>query len=218
MKVQFRSILFALVVPVAACGGDREPQAVTTQLQSIQVGTEGARAGDHADVAVGQLPKVVEVNAPLPTKYDEALAKGRELIAKGSYGDAKEMLESAIMLDKKKAEPHIEMARLYIATARRESRSRRRSKRSSSRRCRAKRGTRRVAPSSTRITTTTRSRRSRRRSSSTRTTCSRGTTSVTPSCCSRSTRMRPSTWPRRRAKRRAGLHVQQPRYRARASR
>ena len=31
MKVQFRSILFALVVPVAACGGDREPQAVRAQ-------------------------------------------------------------------------------------------------------------------------------------------------------------------------------------------
>ena len=40
---------------------------------------------------------------------------GRELLAKGKYGDAKEMLEAAIKLDKKQAEPHIEMARMYIA-------------------------------------------------------------------------------------------------------
>ena len=31
MKVQFRSILFALVLPVAACGGDRDASVGTTQ-------------------------------------------------------------------------------------------------------------------------------------------------------------------------------------------
>ena len=117
MKVQFRSILFALVLPAAACGGDRETS------------TTGAAPGDSpfkwepktqapvsVPVQVGEQPNVVEIPAPLPTKYDEALAKGRELIAAGKYGDAKEMLEQAIKLDKKKAEPHIEMARMYIAT------------------------------------------------------------------------------------------------------
>ncbi len=115
MKVQFRSILFALVLPVAACGGDREPQTVSSQSNPFSWQPKA-----HAPVTtpvspVGDPPKLVEVTAPLPTKYDEALAKGRELIAKGAYGDAKEMLESAIKLDNKKAEPHIEMARLYIA-------------------------------------------------------------------------------------------------------
>jgi tetratricopeptide (TPR) repeat protein len=66
-------------------------------------------------VSAPESPKPVEVKTPLPGKFDEALAKGRELLAKGAYGDAKEMLESAIALDKKKAEPHVEIARLYIA-------------------------------------------------------------------------------------------------------
>jgi len=112
MKVQFRSILFALVLPAAACGGDRETS--TTQEptkwepKTVPVTPEAPKTG------FGEQPKVVEVK-PLPTKYDEALAMGRELIAKGSYGDAKEMLETAIKLNKKAAEPHIEMARMYIA-------------------------------------------------------------------------------------------------------
>jgi len=64
----------------------------------------------------GEEPKAVEVKPlVIPTKYDEALAMGRELLAAGSYGDAKEVLTAAIKLDKKKAEPHIEMARMYIA-------------------------------------------------------------------------------------------------------
>lgn len=115
MKVQFRSILFALVLPAAACGGDRETPTVTTRSAPSK-----SEPKTHAPVAtpvapIGEPVKVVEVTAPLPTKYDEALAMGRELLAKGSYGDAKETLEAAIALDKKKAEPHIEMARMYIA-------------------------------------------------------------------------------------------------------
>lgn len=123
MKVQFRSILFALVLPAAACGGDRETSKVTpTNAQSATSATAPkaeAPVTTPAAPVVGESPKVVQVKAPLPTKYDEALAKGRELLAKGAYGDAKEMLEAAMKLDPKKAEPHIEMARLYIATGQR---------------------------------------------------------------------------------------------------
>lgn len=112
MKVQFRSILFALVLPAAACGGDRETS--TTQADPFKWEPK-TQAPVSVPVQVGEQPNVVEIPAPLPTKYDEALAKGRELIAAGKLGDAKEMLEQAIKLDKKKAEPHIEMARMYIA-------------------------------------------------------------------------------------------------------
>lgn len=119
MKVQFRSILFALVLPAAACGGDGETTTPTPTTQSttssLQPKSEPPVVTPSAPV-VAEPVKVVEVKAPLPTKYDEALAKGRELLAKGAYGDAKEMLEVAMKLDAKKAEPHIEMARLYIAT------------------------------------------------------------------------------------------------------
>ncbi len=121
MKVQFRSILFALVLPAAACGGDRETSAVsTTQSEPAAPGPKSdAPVTTPASPAVRETPQIVEVAAPLPTKYDDALAKGRELLAKGAHGDAKEMLELAMKLDAKKAEPHIEMARLYIATSQR---------------------------------------------------------------------------------------------------
>src|SRR5690606_33298094 len=103
----------------AACGGDGETTTPTPTTQSttssLQPKSEPPVVTPSAPV-VAEPAKVGEVKAPLPTKYDEALAKGRELLAKGAYGDAKEMLEVAMKLDAKKAEPHIEMARLYIAT------------------------------------------------------------------------------------------------------
>jgi tetratricopeptide (TPR) repeat protein len=115
MKVQFRSILFALVLPAAACGGDRETKAVSENPFAWEPKVSAPATSESESPVVGEQPKVVEVVKPLPTKYDEALAIGRELLAKGSYGDAKEMLQAAIKLDTKKAEPHIEMARMYIA-------------------------------------------------------------------------------------------------------
>jgi Flp pilus assembly protein TadD len=116
MKVQFRSILFALVLPAAACGGDRETSSTTTQDPFKWEPKTAPVTPDKPVSDFGEQPKVIEVAKPLPTKYDEALAMGRELLAKGSYGDAKEMLEAAIKLNKKATEAHIEMARMYIAT------------------------------------------------------------------------------------------------------
>jgi tetratricopeptide (TPR) repeat protein len=116
MKVQFRSILFALVLPAAAaCGGDRDT-AVTTQSDPIASEPKPEVVSEPSPAIGEEQPKVVEVKVAVPTSYDEALALGRELLAKGQYGDAKEALLAAIKFDKKKAEPHIEMARMYIAT------------------------------------------------------------------------------------------------------
>ncbi|HUJ60769.1 MAG TPA: tetratricopeptide repeat protein, partial [Kofleriaceae bacterium] len=53
---------------------------------------------------------------PLPTKFEDALAEGRALAEKGDHARAKEMFEAAINLDKRRAEPHMELARLYIST------------------------------------------------------------------------------------------------------
>ena len=111
MKVPFRSILFALVVSAAACGGGREtPTSSETPLMP-HLPTATSDASVQA-----QTPAPVAVEIAVPTKYEDALALGRELIGKGELKTAKQMLEAAIKLDKKKAEPHIEMARLYIAT------------------------------------------------------------------------------------------------------
>ena len=114
MKVQFRSILFALVLPVAACGGGGETPSVgtNTEIPVKQPVTEDP-TGPEIKVANPVEPKIVEIK--VPTTYDDALAMGREMLAKGKYGDAKEALELAAKFDKKKAEPHIELARVYIA-------------------------------------------------------------------------------------------------------
>ncbi|HEV7554629.1 MAG TPA: tetratricopeptide repeat protein, partial [Kofleriaceae bacterium] len=65
-------------------------------------------------------PPVVEPNkveAPvLPTKFVDAMEQGKQLAAKGDHARARELFETAIKLDKKKAEPHIELARLFITT------------------------------------------------------------------------------------------------------
>jgi len=117
MKVQFRSILFALVLPAAAaCGGDRGASTPTPEPFKSEPKTSSVTTEPKTNTGFGEEPKAVEVKPlVIPTKYDDALAMGRELLAKGSYGDAKEVLTAAIKLDKKKAEPHIEMARMYIA-------------------------------------------------------------------------------------------------------
>lgn len=67
---------------------------------------EPTRIGpDHSTVAVSSA-----------TTFDQALARGRELLAKGDTAGAKTLFESAVKLDARSAEPHMELARLYIAS------------------------------------------------------------------------------------------------------
>lgn len=118
MKVQFRSILFALVLPAAACGGDRETPSTSLAPQDFlprPMASIGASQPLEGPTKLGEQPKPVEVKAPLPTKFADSISAGKDLVAKQKYGDAKEMFEAAIKLDKKSAEPHIELARMYIA-------------------------------------------------------------------------------------------------------
>ena len=117
MKVQFRSILFALVLPAAACGGDRETPSVSIAPQDFLPHPMRVDAPQPLEgpSKLGEQPTIAVVKAPLPTKFDELITAGKGLAAKEKFGDAKEMFEAAIKLDKKKAEPHIELARMYIA-------------------------------------------------------------------------------------------------------
>jgi tetratricopeptide (TPR) repeat protein len=118
MKIQVRSILFALVVPVlgqlAACGGNSD-EAVGVRVEDhAQLSKVDDAPVTSVKVDVAEQPKLVDVTAPMPTKYDELLVAGKDLVAKGQFGDAKLMFEAAIKLEKKKADPHIELARMYI--------------------------------------------------------------------------------------------------------
>ncbi|MEO8844107.1 MAG: tetratricopeptide repeat protein [Kofleriaceae bacterium] len=64
-------------------------------------------------------PKALEPALVMPTKFDDAIEQGRALASKGDTANAKLMFEAAIKLDKKRGEPHMELAKLYISSGER---------------------------------------------------------------------------------------------------
>ncbi|HEX7703092.1 MAG TPA: hypothetical protein VF403_20280, partial [Kofleriaceae bacterium] len=64
-------------------------------------------------------PKAIEPAIVMPTKFDDAIEQGRALASKGDNANAKLMFEAAIKLDKKRSEPHMELAKLYISSGER---------------------------------------------------------------------------------------------------
>lgn len=118
MKMRLSAVLFAL--SIAACGGDEPMHQAPPITSFIPAGTPMTTDVTPQQPTVSEpvtveTPVATVVEKPAPTKYDEALALGRELVAKGDRAGAKEMFEAAIKLDKKKAEPHIELSRMYIS-------------------------------------------------------------------------------------------------------
>ncbi|MDB4957694.1 MAG: sulfotransferase [Myxococcales bacterium] len=124
MKTQLRSVLFGLVLPIlptslVACGSDDHDKTSNVSMTSFLPKLE-----DYKQVnVVADAPKAdpvptvkVVIDEPIPTSYDAAMTQGRALAEKGENARAREMFEAAIKLDKKKADPHIELARLFIAT------------------------------------------------------------------------------------------------------
>jgi tetratricopeptide (TPR) repeat protein len=109
-----KKILFALLV-ASGCGDDGVAVDPMSFMPKLPTPTSVAEVS----------PVVVQpVSAPVqafvaPTQFDDALAQGRALAAKGDRDGAVQMLEAAIKLDKKRAEPHIELARVYIADGKR---------------------------------------------------------------------------------------------------
>lgn len=119
MKSQFRCILFALLAVPAACGGDRSPSAASSGTTvPVAVTPPPAVITPEVTPEVKPAPMALAPGA-LPTSFAEALAQGKALAAGGDHARARELLEAAVKLDKKSAEPHIELARLYIATGER---------------------------------------------------------------------------------------------------
>jgi Flp pilus assembly protein TadD len=112
MKSQLAFVLFAFAV---GCGG----------------GAEKATPVEKPPIVDEQLDIDVEVSKPeikksepvsevaMPTTFVDALALGKLLVDKGEHPRAREILALAAKLDKKQSEPHIELARSYIATSER---------------------------------------------------------------------------------------------------
>ena len=104
-----KKLLFAAML--AACGGDdgvaTDPMSFMPKLPTVEA------------PVVAEAPVVTPVVAPVekpaaPTQFDDALTQGRALVSKGDRDGAIAMFEAAIKLDKKRAEPHVELARIYI--------------------------------------------------------------------------------------------------------
>ena len=111
--MKMRSILFALVL--SACGSDRVATptvAQTTPPPPAPVVVPDVPAPVSEPVKV-EPPAVVDV---MPTTYDDTMMQGRALASKGEHDRAKELFEAAAKLEPKKADPFIELSRLYIST------------------------------------------------------------------------------------------------------
>ena len=98
-----------MALALSACGGDELKNPAPNPMSFLPPSPQPVAV---ADAGVNEV--VIDTPKPLPTKYDDALSLGRELVKKGDREGAKEMFEAAIKLDKKKAEPHMELARVYI--------------------------------------------------------------------------------------------------------
>ena len=121
MKSQLTCILFALLTTTACTGSDHKTPTVSTdysapRTEPVVVTPPAVQPPVVATTPAVVAPKVVEESHPAPTKFSDAMAQGKALADKGDHARAREMFESAARLDRKRAEPHIELARLFIAT------------------------------------------------------------------------------------------------------
>lgn len=117
MKSQLCSVLFAMVVSVSACGGDRREPTSTepTPVSALTPSTQPAL--DEPTVEPGKpVSESPILEVEVPKTYADALARGKALVDKGEHGKARDVLALAAKLDKKQSDPHIELARSYIAT------------------------------------------------------------------------------------------------------
>ncbi len=117
MKSSLKTVLFAMVVSVSACGDRVSPSPTETSHPAPP--KQGGASDPVAEVP--QVPKAEFGKAPIveiamPTKYVDIIKLANELVAKGEHPRARELFEAAAKLDKKQAEPHIELARSYITT------------------------------------------------------------------------------------------------------
>lgn len=105
------------LVSVAACGGDREaPAPITSESgsSSVSMPLPAPVVEDVKPVVTAPIVTDVKPSLAIPASYAEAMELGRKLADKGD-DQAKDMFEAAAKLQKKNADPHIELARFYIA-------------------------------------------------------------------------------------------------------
>ena len=113
-----KNIVFVSLVSLAACGGDRGAPAPTVKDSgsSMMPMSEPIAELPKVESVVPSVDKgIAGIREPLaiPASFAEAMELGKKLAEKGDV-QAKDMFEAAAKLNKKSAEPHIELARFYI--------------------------------------------------------------------------------------------------------
>ena len=116
MKSIKRSMLCALLFSMAACGDSERGVDPMSFMPKLPVVEQPIAAGQVESPIKAETPAKVEPTIAIPTKFDDALAQGKELATKGDTANAKLMFEAAAKLDKKRSEPHMELAKLYITS------------------------------------------------------------------------------------------------------
>ncbi len=112
--MKIRSVLFVLL---AACGSETASPTVATQEPIPWVPPPAPVVEKPAPIEAPQKiqPPAIAEQPALPSTYRDAMSEGKELATKGDQMRARELFEAAAKLDKKRAEPYIELARSYIA-------------------------------------------------------------------------------------------------------
>src|SRR3569832_1028962 len=115
MKSIKRSVLCALLFSMAACGGDSErgvdPMSFMPKLPAIE---QPATNVAQSEPAVTPAKPAVEPSIIVHTKFDDALAQGKALAAKGDTAIAMLMIEDAAKRDKMLAEPDFVLAKIFF--------------------------------------------------------------------------------------------------------
>lgn len=114
MKSQLRCILFALLA-VPACSGSQQSSTVSSEPAPVVAPVARVPEAPAASPAAPVPPAPVAAVAVAPSSYGEALALGKAKAAAGDLPGARDLLEAAAKLDRKAAEPHIELTRVFVA-------------------------------------------------------------------------------------------------------
>ncbi|HEY0253996.1 MAG TPA: tetratricopeptide repeat protein, partial [Kofleriaceae bacterium] len=111
MKLSIKSVVFAVML--SACGESEKTTPV--DLTALLPKVPAQHVSDVTEQPVAeQTPAVAKQGLVAPTKFDDCMTQGKDLVGKGDVANAKLMFEAAIKLDKKRSEPHMELAKLYI--------------------------------------------------------------------------------------------------------
>ncbi|HMG54708.1 MAG TPA: hypothetical protein VK601_14525, partial [Kofleriaceae bacterium] len=114
--------MFALIA-LPACSGDRAAHPPGAALAeriappaSIAAAAPAAPEAAPVPASPEAAPAAAVVAPPVaPATYADAIAQGKAAAAGGDRARARQLFEAAVKLDRRAAEPHIELARLFIA-------------------------------------------------------------------------------------------------------